>query len=107
MKSEKMRNAYLCLYERVDKWEPPAEEEEEERVEKKEGKEVKTEETTEELTLEREKSSVVKGGMLHYIFEEMEIENLRYWYNRFLFSREYQTFVEHLATSWNSKFSVA
>lgn len=36
----------------------------------------------------------------------MEIENLRYWYNRFLFSREYQAFVENLAISWSEQFSV-
>ena len=81
-----MRNGYLLLYERVDPWEPPADEEEE-RIRKAETKEVKTEDTTEDLSLDRQKSSQVKGGMLQYIFEEMEIENLRYWYNRFLFSR--------------------
>ena len=103
MKSEKMRNGYLLLYERVNPWEPPADEEEEriKKAEKKEGEEA----AAAEPELERTKS-VVKGGMLQYIFEEMEIENLRYWYNRFLFSREYQVFVEHLAANWSSHFQV-
>lgn len=52
MKSEKMRNGYLLLYERVDPWEPPADEEEE-RIRKAETKEVKTEDTSEDLTLDR------------------------------------------------------
>jgi len=81
----RMRNAYLLFYERISPYEPPVEDDEE------------IPEKPMETTI------TPKLDISKELHKEIQEENIKYWYSKYIFQDYYFRFVITLGNHWNSK----
>ena len=85
---EKIRNAYILVYERITPYDIPEEDEEGDKS--------------------KEKLEIKKVGMKgdakipEEIYKAIQAENVKYWYNRYMFHDDYFVFAKNLLLTWNS-----
>ncbi len=85
--SEKIRNAYLLVYERVTNYDPPEEDDDDKPKQEPQPKCLLAKKTTE--IPEDIRSAIIA-------------ENVKYCYNKFMFHEDYFDFAFKLCTGWNS-----
>ena len=92
-KYEKIKNAYLLVYDRVSStYEPPLEEGEEEH--------------RPVISWKSGMGLMKDVDLSQRIHRAVVNENMRYWQNKYFFSTEYLNFARDLCMSWNSKVSI-
>eukprot|EP01022_Parablepharisma_sp_SALTPOND_P026524 TRINITY_DN64327_c6_g1_i1.p1 TRINITY_DN64327_c6_g1~~TRINITY_DN64327_c6_g1_i1.p1 ORF type:complete len:2209 (+),score=297.78 TRINITY_DN64327_c6_g1_i1:12673-19299(+) len=84
---EKIRNAYLLVYERVTPYDPP-----------EENSEVEEDNTKEKQPEVTKKLAVVPKPIHSAIIQE----NVKYWYSKYMFHDDYFEFALNLCANWNS-----
>ncbi len=85
----RLRNAYLLVYERAEPYEPPEEEDEAEKAHNKSAK-----------------TGLRETEISKTIHEAIMTENIKYWYNKFMFHEDYLEFARRLCLTWNSAENV-
>ena len=85
---EKIRNAYMLVYERITPYDIPEEEEEGDKSKEK----------------PENKMVGMKGEakIPEEIYKAIQAENVKYWYNKFMFHDDYFVFARNLLLTWNS-----
>eukprot|EP01022_Parablepharisma_sp_SALTPOND_P000055 TRINITY_DN1001_c0_g1_i1.p1 TRINITY_DN1001_c0_g1~~TRINITY_DN1001_c0_g1_i1.p1 ORF type:complete len:1403 (+),score=208.78 TRINITY_DN1001_c0_g1_i1:12466-16674(+) len=90
----KIRNAYLLFYERASTYEPPEDDDDE---------------SSDKVTVikKQEKPQCPTETIIPTeIHKAIEAENIKYWYNKFMFHDDYFNFALNLALTWNSSENV-
>ena len=82
---DKIKNAYLLVYERVFPYESP---------ENEDNKDIKQ---REKIRKPKEETTIPDE-----IHTAIQVENEKYWYNKYMFHEDYFSFVKSLCLSWNS-----
>lgn len=90
--SEKIRNAYLLVYDRAAPYDPPEEDEDD----------VPSKLKPKELEIKTEKKTVISEDIQKAILAE----NVKYWHNKFMLSEDYHDFALKLCLKWNSSESL-
>jgi len=89
---EKIRNAYLLVYERISPYEPPDENEQDEDTNSKEKSDAS----------KKSEKIISTAKVPEPIHSAIIQENMKYWHSKYMFHEDYFEFAFKLCSYWNS-----